>query len=876
MDDLPSGVVTFLFTDVQGSTRLLERLGDRYGAVRNGHDAILGRSIADEDGRVMDVAGDGFFAVFPTPQRALRAAVRAQRELAAADWPDGAAVSVRMGLHTGEGVLDGARYVGLDVHRAARIAAAAHGGQILLSDATRALVADALPPGTGVQDLGVHRLRDLTRPERLSQLTVGGLPQDFPPPRTLDSRPGNLPPRLAAFVGRRDQVAQVGDLLREHRLVTLTGPGGTGKTRLALQVAAEATGSFADGAFFVDLAAIGEPALVPAAVAAALAVAEEPGRPVAEVLTAHLRHKDLLLVLDNFEQVTDAAGFVDDVLAAARRVHVLATSRVPLHLSGEQEFAVPPLALPDPGARADPRTLGEYEAVQLFVHRASTAKADFRLTEANAGAVAEITRRLDGLPLAIELAARRVKLLPPQQLLSRLERRLPLLTAADRDVPERQRTLRATVDWSHDLLPQAEQRLFRRLAVFAGGADLDAVDAVANPDGELGDALEVLTTLVDVNLARALDEPGDEPRFGMLETIREYGLDRLSDSGEEPAVRRRHAEHWLEVAGRAAGALRGPDRATEVRRLDRDLDNLRAALDWSVQVRATDLGLRLAAALDDYWRLASHVREGVHRLTGLLALDEAAGRTRTRARALVVLSGLHGWIDDPVRMAATGEEALAIYRELEDPRGLADAMDTVGWAQLQLGRLESARANLTEAIDRHLALGDAHRAAAAMPALGIIALMEGDLPEARNRYEAAADALRAVDDTFMLAMAEFMIGGVDLQEGDLEAAARRYDTGLSGYLGIENAMGVSWGLYAFADLAVQAGRPERALSLVGASDRLRGGTELPALVTATVGDVGGRARQALDDRAADEAYRHGLEMSLEEAVALAREGRGAG
>jgi predicted ATPase len=625
-----------------------------------------------------------------------------------------------------------------------------------------------------------------------------------------------------------------------------------------------------DGVFFVDLSPVRNPALVPAAVATALTLAEQPGLPAAEVVTAHLRNRDLLLVLDNFEQVTDAGVFVGEVLAAAAGLRVLATSRVPLHVHGEQEFAVPPLGLPDPRQPTDPENLGRYEAVALFVQRASAVRAGFRLTEENAPAVAEIAARLDGLPLAIELAASRVKLLPPRQLLPRLERRLALLTSAGHDLPERQRTLRATLDWSHDLLPEPERRLFRRLAVFAGGADLGAVEAVADPDGELGDTLDLLATLVDDNLVQSLDDPGDEPRFGMLETIREYGLDQLSRSGEGPIVQRRHAEHWLGLAERTPGSLTGADHEAWLSRLDRDLDNVRAALDWTVDGREAELGLRLAAALDDYWRLGSHVREGVSRLSQLLALEQATGRTRSRARALTVLSGLHGWIDDPDRMIAAAEEASAIYRDLGDDAGLAAATDIVGWAQLQLGRLEPAKANLTEAIDRHLALGHRNLAARAMPALGLIAQFQGNLREARRHFEAALAGQRDSDDQFMAAMTECMIGGVDQQEGDLEAAVDRILGGLSGFLRIRNDMGVSWVLFFLADLALERGQPVRALRLIGASDRLRGGTELPSLVTTQLGDVGGHARRRLDDVAASNAYRQGADLSLDDAVAYAR------
>jgi predicted ATPase/class 3 adenylate cyclase len=871
VDELPTGVVTFLFTDVQGSTRLLEQLGDRYRAVKDGHDVIVRSAIVDHGGRVVDTAGDGFFAVFPSPRRAVDAAARVQRELAAGSWPDDVPVLVRIGVHTGDGVLDDSGYVGLDVHRAARISAAAHGGQVLISDATRALVADALPDGARLEDLGVHRLKDLTRPERLYRLTLDGLAHDSRPPRTIDAPRGNLPVRLTGFIGRTDQVAQVRELVRDHRLVTLTGPGGTGKTRLALQVAAELAPGCADGAFFVDLSPVRDPGLLPTAVAASLALVEQPGRPAADVVTEHLRNTDLLLVLDNFEQVSDAAPFVEDVLAAAPGLRVLVTSRVPLHVYGEQEFAVPPLELPDTRQGVDLDAVGRSEAVALFVQRASAAVAGFRLTEENAGAVAGITARLDGLPLAIELAASRVKMLPPQRLLTRLDRRLPLLTAAGRNVPERQRTLRAAIDWSYDLLPGTAQRLFRRMAVFAGGADLAAIEAVADPDGRLGDILDLLTTLVDANLVRRLDDSGDEARFGMLETIREYALEQLSLSDEQPDLRRRHADHWVEMAERATGAS-GPDQLERIRLLDGEVDNLRAALDWTVHAQEAALGLRLAVALEDYWRLGSHVREGVHRLAELLALDAPTTNPRLRARALSVLSSLHGWIDDPDQMVAAAEQALAIYRRLDDAAGIAEATGSIGWAQLQMGRLEPARIHLTEAIDAFRDLGDRERAATAMPALGIIAQFEGDLSEARRRFEAAADALRGVDDQFMVSMTDFMIGGVDKVEGNLRAAEQRYDAGLSGYLRIDNAMGISWGLYSFADLALQCGQPARALRLVGASERLRGGTALPTLITATLGDVGRRAREAIDADA-DEIYRQGHDLGMEEAVAYARDRR---
>jgi class 3 adenylate cyclase len=399
--DLPTGIVTFLFTDVEGSTRLLEQLGESYRGLQERHDAILRSAIAEGNGREVSTEGDSFFAVFPTPAGAIRAAARAQRELTTARWPANSIVRARMGLHTGEGIPGGGNYLGLDVNRAARIAAAAHGGQVVLSDATRALIEDHLPAGTRLRDLGQHRLKDLLRPEHLHQLVIDASEREFPPLRTLNARPNNLPAQLTRFVGRELEIARIRELLTANRIVTLTGPGGTGKTRLGLQVAAESLTEFRDGVFFVDLSALTDHELVAQEIAAVLRVPADAARSALDRLAEHLREEELLVVLDNFEQVVDAGPSVlEPLLRDAPAMRALVTSRVPLHLYGEQEFPVPPLVLADPQHLPDLDTLLEYEAVALFAERAADRKPDFRLTPENARAVAEITARLDGLPLA--------------------------------------------------------------------------------------------------------------------------------------------------------------------------------------------------------------------------------------------------------------------------------------------------------------------------------------------------------------------------------------------------------------------------------------------------------------------------------------------
>ncbi len=859
MSDLPIGTVTFLITDIEGSTRLLEQLGERYRAVQDRHDAILRSAIAIGGGRELSTEGDSLFAVFATPTGALKSATTAQRDLAAAAWPEGAAIRVRMGLHTGEGILGGANYLGLDVNRTARIAAAAHGGQVLVSDATRALVERDLPTGIGLRDLGQHRLRDLLHPERLHQVVIEGLEEDFPPPRTLDAQPNNLPAQLTRFIGREADVAAVRDLLTEHRLVTLTGPGGTGKTRLALQVGAEALADTPDGVFLVDLSSVTDADLVPQDMAAALRVRPEPGREVLDTLTDHLRDKQLLLVLDNLEQVLDAGPrALEPLLKNASGVRALVTSRVPLHLYGEQEYPVAPLA--------------EAQAMALFAERAAAVRPGFELTPDNARTVSDIAARLDGLPLAIELAASRIKLLSADALLKRLDQRLPLLSAQDRNVPDRQRTLRRTIEWSYDLLTDAERRLFGRLAVFVGGADLDAIEAVANPAAELGlDTLDGVGSLVDKNLVRRVDTADgteDGPRFAMLETIREYSLERLSASGEESVIRRRHAEHWIAVAAAASKA----EQFARVRRLEPDHDNFRSALAWVLETRDAELGLRLGAALRYFWRLGGHVAEGLRWLDALLAQPGAADRTALRARAMTAAADMSGWTGEGKAYLHRAEEALAIYRELDDAQGIPDALEELGAAQLDTGQLDSARANLEEARERNLTNGNRQGAAECTLLLGMVAAFQRQVGEARARWEGALETFTDLQDPYFMAFAERLLGGADRAEGNFEAAESRFRASLTAARQHHLPIVVASVLYAMADLALARGQPERALRLVGACEAMRDEIgEAPSGEMAFVGDVRGAASALMDAAATEWLYQQGRAMALDDAVAYALE-----
>jgi predicted ATPase/class 3 adenylate cyclase len=577
----PTGTLTFLFTDIEGSTKMWEHNAPAMQASLTRHDELLRLAIEEHGGYLFKTVGDAFCCAFPTAPDALEAALEAQRLLLKERWGESTTLRVRMALHIGAAEERDGDYFGPPVNRVARLLSAAHGGQVLLSLPTHEMVRDQLPAGMSLTDLGEHRLKDLFRPERVFQLSAPELQSEFPPLRTLDAYRNNLPLQPTPLIGREKEVSEVCDLLRgdETRLLTLTGPGGTGKTRLALQAAADLLDDFSDGAFLVPLATLTEAELLLPTVAETLGVRESGEQPLDESLKDYLSERRVLLVLDNFEQVLGAAPTVTELLAGAPGLKVLATSRAPLGLYGEKEYAVPPLSVPDVRHLPDLKTLSQYEAVRLFIERAKSAKADFEVTDDSAPAVAEICVRLDGLPLAIELAAARIKMLPPRAMLHRLGSRLKLLTGGARDLPERQRTLRGTIEWSHALLDEGERTLFGRLAVFSGGRTLEAIEAICDAEGDLPvDAFDGISSLVDKSLLRQEEGPGGEPRFVMLETVHEFAREKLRQSAEAEQIKRVHAEYFLTVAEEAFPELRGPHQLEWLERLEAEHDNMRAAL----------------------------------------------------------------------------------------------------------------------------------------------------------------------------------------------------------------------------------------------------------------------------------------------------------
>ena len=598
LSDLPTGTVTFLFTDIEGSTRLVQGLGDAYPPLLEQHHDIVRSAVEANDGLVVSTEGDSFFAVFPAAPAALRAAVEAQLALERHPWSDDARIRVRMGLHTCEGRIGAGSYVGVEVHRGARIGAAGHGGQVLVSASTAQLAERDMPSEVSLIDLGEHRLKDLLQPEHIFQAQHPALAADFPPLKTLNDRPNNLPTQTSELVGRDRELRELRDLLADPgvRLLTLIGPGGIGKTRLAVQVGAEQAGLAPDGIYFVDLSQVTDADAAFDAVARAVG-ASGTGGPL-DLLREHLAPRRVLLVLDNLEQVMDAAGGIAELLRSSSDLRVLVTTREALRIRGERLFAVPPLTLPDV---ASPDAVAGSEAGRLFLERARDARPGFELTDDDAGDVADICGRLDGLPLAIELAAARIALFSPRELRDRLREHTGVLGGDTRDLPERQQTLRSTIEWSERLLDEDERSMFRLFSVFAS-ARIDAVEAVAaRLDGHSGaDVLPRLASLVDKSLIRSLDEDGHR-RLAMLETIRDYAAERLDELPEHrDAAMRAHAEHFAEVAHERRQRLTGRERAEVLAELEADLGNLRAA--WRYWVQARDLA-RLDAMLDALWAL---------------------------------------------------------------------------------------------------------------------------------------------------------------------------------------------------------------------------------------------------------------------------------
>jgi predicted ATPase len=789
MRELPTGTVTLLFTDIEGSTRLLDELGDRYADMLAEHRRVLRDAFQAYAGVEVDTQGDAFFYAFASATAAATAAAAAQDALLESP------VRIRIGVHTGEPIVTEEGYVGIDIHRAARVMGAGHGGQVLVSETTRALLDSSFE----LRDLGEHRLKDLAAPLRLYQLGS----EHFPVLKTLEQHPTNLPLQPTPLIGREREVAEVAALLggEEIRLLTLTGLGGTGKTRLALQTAAELVEQFPDGAFFVDLAPITEPPLVVTTIAQSLGLRESGTEPLEQTLERFLSQRELLLVLDNFEHVIEAGPAVVALLKPAGALKVLVTSRVPLRLAGEHTYAVSPLP--------------EEDAFSLFVERARAVRQDFEPDEA----VAEICRRLDGLPLAVELAAARVRLLLPASILERLEQRLSLLTGGARDAPERQQTLRATLDWSHELLRPEEQRLFARLAVFVGGRTLEAAEEVCNPDGELGlDVLDGFATLVENSLLLPDEVTRGRPRFRMLETIHDYARERLEQSGEAEMIRGRHVAHFLGLAEQAEPELRGAQQREWFDLLEAEHDNLRTALAWARRAGDNEVELRLVGALGRFWYIRGYISEGLGWIDSAL---ERSGREppAIRARALTAATYMAAVSGDFERAEGIAEERLRLWRALRDAHGIAEALNDLGLAAAERGDLSRAM-SLYES-SRSFARESGDRWALALATMNVaeLALRKRDFERARSETEAAVALCREAGANEILGWALLNYGHALLEVGaEPVEAVGPFSESLAVCRQIGAREVAAYCLIAVAGVLARADDYRRAVTLLAAGD----------------------------------------------------------
>jgi len=780
-------LATFLFTDIEGSTKLWESVPEKMKAALARHHEILQEAISSNRGDIFQIVGDAFCAVFPTASSAISAALTAQRALHQEQWDTPSPIRVRMGIHTGAAERTsndsptGGYASNHTLNRVARILSAGHGGQILLSLVTKELVKDSLPADTELRDTGEHYLKNLTRPEHLFQLNIASLPSDFPPLNTLDSDRHNLPLQLTSFIGREREIAEVKYLLSATRLLTLIGPGGTGKTRLSIQIAGELLDQYPDGAWFVEFAPISDPLLIPRTTAIAIGLRDEPQRPVIDMLCDYLRGKQLVLILDNCEHLVEAcAQMADRLLRACPQIRILASSREALGIAGETSYLVPSLKLPDMQNLPSVEVLSQGEAVRLFIERASAATQKFKVTDENASSVAQICHRLDGIPLAIELAAAKIRALSVEQIAKRLDDRFRLLTGGSRTTLERHQTLRAAIDWSYNLLPSAEQVLFRRLPVFVNGWTLEAAESVCGDETASSvvrrdDVLNLLEHLINKSIV-IKEEIQQETRYRMLETMRQYANEKLVESGESDALRDHHLDYFLTLAETAQPHLQSAEQVEWLKQLDAEHENLRATLDWAIGKKSAEPALRLAGALGYFWDLHSYWLEGAK------WLDQALGRGWTenvksekaaRARALYRRADLALELDELHVVKTSAESALALGKEVQDAWGIAYSRTHLALHSLRLSLPQARRKSLEQSLNEFQRLGDVWGESRVLNVLGWALVEEGTSEELRDNIQRAIARARVSGDRNIIAQSLLrLVWSVLMQFGEWQEAER--------------------------------------------------------------------------------------------------------
>lgn len=853
---------------------LWEKYPDAMRAALERHDSLLNQIFAAYHGFVFKTTGDSFCTAFTKAPDALSAAVACQQALALEQWRTPVPLRVRMAIHTGTVEQRDNDYFGPPLNRVARLLAIGHGGQVLLSNASQELVRDMLPAGAELRDLGEHRLRDLSRPEHVFQAVHPALPSQFPPLRSLDNPelPNNLPQQTTSFIGREKDLLEVNELLKKTRVLTLSGMGGSGKTRLSLQIAADILDQYSDGVWFIELAHITDASLVSHAVAAALSIREEPGHPVLQTLCTMLKTKKLLIILDNCEHlVEECARMVATLLQACPETTFFTSSREALGVPGEMIYRIPPLSLPDLQQRIVIETLTQYEAVRLFVERATFHKSDFAVTNENAASLAQLCVSLDGIPLAIELAAARVRAMSVEEINSRLNNLFRLLTGGVRTALPRQQTLRALIDWSYDLLNEQERVMLHCLSVFRGGWTLEAAEAVCTGETiEDWEALDLLSSLVDKSLVLT-ESYGSETRYRLLETVRQYAREKLEETGTSDEVRRRHCLCFLALAESAERAIMGSQQATWLRRLDFEHDNMRSALDWSLNISTgAEMALRLTGALGRYWWRRGYLRMGRDYLETALQYAGAESRTAARAKALHWSGVMHFRLGEYDNARTALEHGLELARETRETTEEMLCLNTLGNMSVFLRELDAAKKYYEQGLVVVRRLGDRSGEAMILGNMGNLCYDLEDYAGSRDLYQQAIEIFRATRHQIGEAIYLANLGRVLLKQAELQKARDYLTQGLHITRELGDRGQIVFGLWSFAQLNAKEGNLEIAARLLGASDSLRDeiGNTLSSSALEEHAELSETLHNGLGEEAFTANYNKGNRMNWDQAVAL--------